>query len=541
MEQVINAIGFQSLWGSSASFDWLEAMNTSSTLNGAATTDSPINILLVNPGDIRHIINTIAYRRRHGDLRPIHFYLLETMSETIARDIFFLEMLTDFEIPIRQRATVFLEIFGNSKVQTRTARYIEQIAYRLKTMTSNTSVNNFDLVDLSLLKYREKDKLESIFASYNQHTKFDMDHLRDQRIRGHCQERYDSRRALTDWDHSYSIKGSASIIHIRLYRDWREKGIAFEFGDQTYDVTNWTMMSYMEGKLKHGKEKGELKEVLGYWGDIVCSPYLAFGTDCDTPNSFAEGLFEIINRDTGTEQHRHHTVEIALYNLISYLWELETGKVYRMTKANDLYSGLGVEAGSIAVEKTKSQALDAILEGEDGENEGGDKVPEKASGSDSPPVQGPQLETVEAAAIRPDSQRLQEEEDLLVRELRRAESIVESLSNVKVFPMIGNPVEVLGKARFAGMFDGMFISNRTTNFATNEIASRILRQDRAALIALESSKYIIPLVRDQKSAFNEKIREAAIGSGWESVPGPVRRRNRETSDKEFDVLFFQKK
>jgi phosphopentomutase len=48
-------------------------------------------------------------------------------------------------------------------------------------------------------------------------------------------------------------------------------------------------------------------------------------------------------QNTGTEQHRHHAVEIALYNLFSYLWELETLKVYEMTKANDIYSGLGVE------------------------------------------------------------------------------------------------------------------------------------------------------------------------------------------------------
>ena len=33
-----------------------------------------------------------------------------------------------------------------------------------------------------------------------------------------------------------------------------------------------------------------------------------------------------------------------MYNLFSYLWELETGRAYVMTKANDIYSGLGAEA-----------------------------------------------------------------------------------------------------------------------------------------------------------------------------------------------------
>jgi hypothetical protein len=37
-------------------------------------------------------------------------------------------------------------------------------------------------------------------------------------------------------------------------------------------------------------------QVLGYWGDIVASPYFSFGVDCETPNKHAEGLFEILNK-----------------------------------------------------------------------------------------------------------------------------------------------------------------------------------------------------------------------------------------------------
>ncbi len=31
--------------------------------------------------------------------------------------------------------------------------------------------------------------------------------------------------------------------------------------------------------------------------------------------------------------------------MFSYLWEIETGRPYVITKANDIYSGLGAEAG----------------------------------------------------------------------------------------------------------------------------------------------------------------------------------------------------
>jgi hypothetical protein len=44
---------------------------------------------------------------------------------------------------------------------------------------------------------------------------------------------------------------------------------------------------------------------------------------------------------TGTEQHRHNFAEVAVYNMLSYLWEIETGTVYKMAKAHDIYSGLG--------------------------------------------------------------------------------------------------------------------------------------------------------------------------------------------------------
>jgi Domain of unknown function (DUF4471) len=48
--------------------------------------------------------------------------------------------------------------------------------------------------------------------------------------------------------------------------------------------------------MKKGKEKGLKKEVRGLWTDIVSSPYYSFGVDCETPNAFAEGLFEIFNK-----------------------------------------------------------------------------------------------------------------------------------------------------------------------------------------------------------------------------------------------------
>lgn len=54
--------------------------------------------------------------------------------------------------------------------------------------------------------------------------------------------------------------------------------------------------------------------------------------------AFYSGSFARANLDdtslfnTGTEQHRHNTAEVAVYSVITYLWGLETRGQYTMTK-----------------------------------------------------------------------------------------------------------------------------------------------------------------------------------------------------------------
>jgi dynein assembly factor 3, axonemal len=315
-DQLVRGIGHHGLWGFSPAFDFVEAIFSACDLDPGSL--EPLNILLVQPGDIRHVLYTISRRKRHPR-RPIHFYLLEPNLEILARDLLLLEVSIDFEIPIRQRANIFLEIFGNALVQERTARYIEQMGQKLISLAVNSTAT-LELVDLCHLKYKDRDGLEEVFKSYNRKNLCDMASLRDHRMRGYYAERYDSRRALGDWDWQYSYRETAgSIVHITLYRDWREKGIAFEFGDQSYVEANRTMLTFVEGTLKRGKDAGHHKEVTpslsppfiplpsqikGFWTDIVSSPYFSFGLETDsrspplTPKAaeFTAGLFEILNK-----------------------------------------------------------------------------------------------------------------------------------------------------------------------------------------------------------------------------------------------------
>lgn len=165
-----------------------------------------LRVLLIEPGDIRHILFTIARRRRFrrpdGSLIPIHFYLLESPLEILGRDLLQLQLICDNEMPIRQKANTFLEVFGNCKVQKRTAFYVEVLGNRLKLLmkhmdtTTTTTTGGKDkviesafdnildeIVDLSLLRYRERDELENVFSNYSKTSVFKLDALLDQRFR----------------------------------------------------------------------------------------------------------------------------------------------------------------------------------------------------------------------------------------------------------------------------------------------------------------------------------------------------------------------
>lgn len=168
-----------------------------------------------------------------------------------------------------------------------------------------------------------------------------------------------------------------------------------------------------------GRERGLTRLRRGFWMDIVTGPHMALGLDCHRPNKFATQLFDIHAKGTGAEQHRHvrggggtvlgwgrlgapprpppmprpppahrpptsrpppmprrspqNAVEVGVYNLLSFMFEMETGRAYRMTRAHDVYSGLGEHegqerkapatgttegAGEGAAEETKGEGAD---------------------------------------------------------------------------------------------------------------------------------------------------------------------------------------
>lgn len=541
---IVSSIGHYGFWGYSATFDFLDL------LNDYNNDDDDIDILLIGPNDIRHIITTIAKRRRHmsnnNKIKAINFYILESPTEILARELLLLEVLLDFEVPIRQRATIFLELFGNSRVQDRTSRYIEQLGYEMRSLISNGTGRLEGLVDLSILKYRERDEIENCFKSYSRNNTFDMISLRDHRLRGYYGERYDARAALADWDYHSAIKPYASIIHIKQYKEWRLSGIAFEFGDQEYNEPNRTLMSYAEGYIKQGKEKGQKKEVKGFWGDIVISPYFSFGIDCETNNKYSEGLFEIINKNTGTEQHRHHVVEIATYNLFSLLWEIETGRPYKMTKEHDIYSGLGSED---CVKKGDNNSTNSVNPNNDDNdkklnsiNEESNEKEELGNDENNNNENKDENNNVNSNNVVGSTtsvfQTVTNEEEM-AKAIERAECIIEALDGIKIYPILGTPSTILNKERYNGKFDGIFVSARSAQCLKEEYMGNIIKQN--GKIAVESSKHLVPLNKEQKAEFDKLEIEFCDKLGLHKIqPTPVYRRHRDENDLLDDVHFFVK-
>lgn len=335
-----DTLGSNQLWGWSPARDLLDPL--------PACEGDDINILLACPSDLRSVLRTIG-GRRFGDAKKmgkITLYLYERTPEQLARHLLLLRVAFDWELPLRQRCAAWLEVYGNALVQNRTEAYVGRLADELVDFLSGDDESPLaDVVDLSKLKYRERDLMQAAFFSWKPSQPFNIQDLWERRLRHLLDGRYDARAGAFDWDYRFGFKdagGDADLVHLKQYKQWRETGVAFEFGDCTYDAPNRTLGSYVEGLLKQGKDRGQKREIKGFWGDMSVGPYCGLGIDTsDRTQPHAAGLFEVIDAGHATERRRHNATELAMYNLLADLYATEKGERYALGRANDVFSGLG--------------------------------------------------------------------------------------------------------------------------------------------------------------------------------------------------------
>merc|ERR1711976_171536 len=317
------ALGFTYFYGWSPAIDFLIDPSLKSKKN--------VSVLLNNTTDIRHVIKTLADNANsYKDIENLEIYILENYKECFARDMILLEIINNANESYRERIELFYDIYWNCFIREKTCWYIENKIKELQNAVSDYDKSKLvtkSIYNFKELKFKDRDDLVDIFKSWSSKTEFNMEDARDRRLRYHYKERYDYRSNLIDWDYVWNMKPDFGVIHYREYKDWRQNGNAFETRFSTYIKSNKTMSSYIEGNRKFKDQThlaGERCMVRGFWGDIVNSPFLSFGVDCDVEPDKSE-LFKTRNYN-----YEFLSMHIAEYNLHNYIMRLETFENYHI-------------------------------------------------------------------------------------------------------------------------------------------------------------------------------------------------------------------
>jgi len=112
----------------------------------------------------------------------------------------------------RERMEMYMDLVGNCLLRDKSAQWLEGIVHELiQLVTEDDKCASVikDLINWDTLKFKDRDEIEDVFSSWLQNHKFDIESLRDQRMRGLYKERYDFRKNLVDWDYSMGIKDFA--------------------------------------------------------------------------------------------------------------------------------------------------------------------------------------------------------------------------------------------------------------------------------------------------------------------------------------------
>lgn len=320
--KMTDGFGAVTWWGFSPALD-LQDEDAILALKKMKLTDSEqeeLNILLVGAGDIRHVLMTIARTYRHRK-RKLHFYILENNLEIYARDMLFLTIALEPQtrMGLQEKTELFLELYGNILVRKQSEEYVERMANDFIKMVTDFDYlqKTLPIVDLSLLKFKERDFLEAIFKFWRNpevENTFEVSKYWDLRMRKYLGVRYDTRINVFDWDYQMRLaQRDADIINVHEYKNWRNTGVAFEVREADYDVPNKTVAS---GLIL--KQDGEKHARRGYWGDILVSPYVALGIECEEQSFFKKS----------NKQFTSTASNIAEYNVLSMFHEIATRTKY---------------------------------------------------------------------------------------------------------------------------------------------------------------------------------------------------------------------
>ncbi|XP_072035866.1 dynein axonemal assembly factor 3-like [Amphiura filiformis] len=463
---MVDAFGAVTWWGFTPAIDLQEE-----DLCGAASNlsinekqdEGALHALIIGAGDSRHIIKTIARAGRHKE-RKLNFYIIENNHEVLARHLLFLSLCLESpdRMGLQEKTELFLELFGNTLIRQQTNDYVITKANQFIKMVTDFDhmAERMPIMDMSALKFKERDHLEAIFKFWRNPDNriFDVSKCWDNRLRKHLQVRYDSRRGAYDWDYNMKLlERGAGIINHHHYAKWRESGVAFEVREGTYDVPNRTLASGL-----FVKAGGERVAQRGYWGDIVSSPYLAFGIECEEDS--------LLKKANGV--HVKTAEGISEYNILSMLHELTTKEKYILPQP---------KADEKGTNKPEPAKLEEITEEEE-EDEEETKSDEQTQDSG---VQGSHDNKEDTEPI--------------------------PLDNVKVYFLpLGCVTDLHKKAKYRDQFNLVYFSNSMVHHLTQDTSA--IFADRTTVIT-ETAQFMLELNPEQCEQFVSKVTGMATNAG----------------------------
>ncbi|CAB4020560.1 Hypothetical predicted protein [Paramuricea clavata] len=379
-------------------------------------------------------------------------YVVENNLELFARHLLLLGIALESKqrLGLQEKCELFLELFGNSLIRPQTSEYLQEKANECIRMVTDLEYmkENFPLVDMSLLKFKERDLLEGIFKFWrNPDGKlFDITKCWDLRLRKYLEVRYDYRNNVYDWDYNMALHSKAPIIRFQEYKVWRDQGVAFELReDASYETTNRSLASGLV-VTKDSEKCGSR----GYWGDIINSPYLAFGIESDE-----ESLFEKKN-DVYVKSAR----DISAHNVTSFMYEIMNRQKYEPVKQHSTARG-----------KQEQATIQEVIE---------------------------EVEELQVT-----------EKDIGTEEKQDAGYI--ATDNVKVYFLPLNCVpDLQKKSKYRELFNLVYFSNSTVHLCTPEVKALFSQH---SMLILETTKFMIDLKEEQSNEYLNKVSAMAQRAG----------------------------
>lgn len=462
-----NGFGTITWWGFSPAIDLQnpDLITALTGLNIDEKDDEEMRILLVGAGDLRHVLTTLARSYRYRK-KKFHFYILENALELYARDMLFLSLSleTPKRMGLQEKTEMFLELFGNLTIRKQSSEYVEKMANEFIKMVTDFDIlhQKLPMLDLSQLKFKERDFLEGIFKFWRNPSLEIFDAVKhwDMRQRQYLGPRYDCRMNAYDWDyHMKLVNKEAEIIHKHEYKTWRSTGIAFEPREATYDVPNKTLASGVV--VNQGGEKVSRR---GYWGDIVASPFLAFGIQSEDKSFFKKS----------NNMYTKLSLNVAEFNILSLFHELTHKEKYVPPKVE--------ETSSEKKEKEGGATITEITEEEENQEEEILKQDDVSSNPLELPYESLPLEDVKITFLPlnclPDLQR---------------------------------------KSKYQNTFHMVYFANSLVHLLTSDVAP-ILTD--TAVVIIETARYMLELKDDQEVEFVNKVIGLAKAAGCQD-PGKI--------------------